>query len=199
MKAAFAHIWGSDAGFSGIEFSGRTDRAILRAAIDNTGLQGDIADHLRRFRPVYYRHLRSTLATTPGRVLPGVEPLLVRLAQEDNATLAVGTGNFRYSAGLKLRHYGIDHHFRFGGFGDRTEERAPVIDSAIRAANRIVGHHGTVIVIGDTENDVLAAKANGAVAIAVATGTVSIERLEASGADVVLKTLEGAEKVLLGA
>ena len=57
----------------------------------------------------------------------------------------------------------------------------------------------TVIVIGDTENDVLAAKANGAVAIAVATGTVPIERLEASGADVVLKTLEGAEKVLLRA
>jgi phosphoglycolate phosphatase-like HAD superfamily hydrolase len=104
----------------------------------------------------------------------------------------LGTGNFRTSAGIKLRHFGIDRYFRGGGFGDRTGHRPTLIEQGIRAANRLAGKHGAVFVIGDTVHDVAAAKANNAVAVAVATGVVPRADLEAAGPDFVLDTLEEA-------
>ena len=57
-----------------------------------------------------------------------------------------------------------------------------------------VSDPGRVIVIGDTPLDVDCAKAHGAKAIAVATGTFDRAALEASGADLVLDTLDEAAR-----
>jgi phosphoglycolate phosphatase-like HAD superfamily hydrolase len=111
--------------------------------------------------------------------------------------VSLGTGNFRGSARLKLKQFGIGEHFRFGGFGDRTTVRAGIIEQAIRAANRGLGKHDSVVVIGDTVHDVAAAKANGAIAVAVATGAPTRDELAASNPDVLLDTLEDADKQLL--
>jgi phosphoglycolate phosphatase-like HAD superfamily hydrolase len=197
MRSAFAALWRREDGFKGVEFSGRTDRAILRDALTGCGLDnGAFDEDLRRFKRAYFRRLAATLHESAGRVLPGVPELLDHLRRDDRATLALGTGNFRFSAGMKLRHYGIDAPFRSGGFGDRTEDRATLIAQAIRSANRDAGRHPTVIVIGDTVHDVTAAKANGAVAVAVCTGNWSEDHLSAAGADIVLPTLESAAKAL---
>jgi phosphoglycolate phosphatase-like HAD superfamily hydrolase len=199
MRAAFNALWRREDGFSGIDFSGRTDRALVHEALLALGLDdGDFEEDLRRFKRAYFRRLHGTLHATKGRVLPGVAQLLTRLGEDDRATLALGTGNFRTSAAMKLRHYGIHGHFvSAGGFGDRTEDRATLIAQAIRSADREAGRHDSVFVIGDTHHDVRAAKDNGAVAIAVATGTVAASQLEAAGADVVLSTLEEASAVLV--
>src|SRR3972149_220806 len=119
MRAAFQAVWGLADGFRGVEFSGRTDRAILRDALIAAGLaNGAFADDLRRFKRAYFRRLPHSLrAATQGRVLPGVEALLGRLAADDSATVALGTGNVRTSAGTKLRHYRPGSHFTVGGFG----------------------------------------------------------------------------------
>lgn len=199
MRAAFAALWGLEDGFRGVEFSGRTDRAILRDALAASGVtNGSFRDDLRRFKRAYFRRLPRLLSATRGRVLPGVERLLSGLAADDRATVALGTGNFRTGAALKLAHYGLHRYFdfRFGGFGDATEDRAALIDAAIRSAQRAAGRHTTVFVIGDTAHDVTAAKANNAVAVAVATGTASAPDLEAAGADFVLTTLESAARAL---
>ncbi len=131
-----------------------------------------------------------------GTLHDGVEPLVRRLNADPDATVSLGTGNFRRSAHLKLLHYGIAEHFRFGGFGDRITVRAGIIEQGIRAANRAVGKHGTVYVIGDTIHDVAAAKANGAVAVAVATGSPTREELAAAEPDMLLNSLAGAESHL---
>jgi phosphoglycolate phosphatase-like HAD superfamily hydrolase len=199
MREAFAAIWGIEDGFHGVEFSGRTDRKILRDALMATGLEnGAFADDLRRFKRAYFRRLPRTLREKDGRVLPGVVEFLERLEQDSNGTIALGTGNFRLSAGLKLHHYGIGHRFQYdiGGFGDRTEDRASLIASGILAADRGFGRHHTVFVIGDTEHDIAAAKANNVIAVGVATGTSTEEMLAKAGADYVLSTLEEAEQLL---
>jgi len=131
-----------------------------------------------------------------GTVLPGVVPLLDRLRQDDSSTLALGSGNFRRGARMKLRHYGIDHYFSHGGFGDDADDRAAMIARAIRAGRRRAGISATVYVIGDTLHDIAAAKANGVVAVGVATGPVSEEILAKAGADIVLPSLEDAASQL---
>ena len=85
-----------------------------------------------------------------------------------------------------------------GGFGDRTGHRPTLIAKGIASTNRAYGKHQTVFVIGDTVHDVAAAKANNAVAVAVATGTASQDELIAAGADIVLPTMETAMRFFRG-
>ena len=192
MRSAFMALWENHGAFANIEFSGRTDYAIFKQALTQAGLYSDdFPADLQRFRRAYYRRLPASLAANQGVVLPGVVDLLDRLSRE-NATLAVGTGNFRTGAFHKLRHYGLNHYFQAGGFGDGTEDRAELIARGIRAANRLAGRHDSIFVIGDTVHDVTAAKVNGAIAIAVTTGSVSEEALSTAGADAVLPNLIGA-------
>ena len=193
MRAAFERVYGVEDGFATVEFSGRSDLAIITDALEAIGVRGDdLPEGVRRFKRAYYRALPLTMVERKGRVLPGVNRLLDDLSEDAGATLMLGTGNFRTSAGIKLRHFGIEGYFRGGGFGDRTGHRPTLVGQGIRAANRLAGKHGTVFVIGDTVHDVTAAKANNAVAVAVATGVASRADLEAAGADVVLDTLEEA-------
>jgi phosphoglycolate phosphatase-like HAD superfamily hydrolase len=197
MRAAFASLWRRADGFDGIEFSGRTDRALLKEAITAAGLDNlPFEDQLKRFKRSYYRKLTQTLPSHAGRVLPGVVPLLQRLKSDDRATVGLGTGNFRYSAGMKMRYYGLDSYFSLGGFGDYVEDRALMIAQGIRAAQRR-GRHDTVFVLGDTVHDMVAAKANNVIAVGVCTGPASEDILSKAGADIVCTTLEDAEKLLV--
>ena len=199
MRAAFAALWRDAVGFAGVEFSGRTDRALFKEALIASGLHGAaFTDDLRRFKRAYVRRLPGTLRSNKGSVLPGVETFLGRLADDGRATIALGTGNFRVGAGMKLRYYGIDQYFGgLGGFGDNSEDRALLIAEAIRAGKRKAGSRATVFVIGDTIHDMTAAKANNALAVGVTTGAASEAMLSGAGADIVLPTLEKAEKHLL--
>ncbi len=195
MGQAFEAVFGVKDGFKGVEFTGRSDLAIAHDAFKQASLDnGDLAELVSRFKRAYYKQLPKLLSTSSGQLLPGVVQLLERLNVEDTATVSLGTGNFRASARIKLRHYGIDQHFRFGGFGDRTTVRAGIIEQGIRAANRAAGRHDTVFVIGDTVHDIAAAKANGAVAVGVATGLPSRDELAGAEPDILLDTLEDAVK-----
>jgi phosphoglycolate phosphatase len=199
MGVAFERVFGVKDGFKGVEFTGRSDLAILQDALTNAGLaNGDMAGVTRRFKRTYYRSLPGVMSEMQanGVLHPGVVRLLQLLNANPDATVSIGTGNFRGSARFKLKHFGIAEHFRFGGYGDRTTVRAGIIEQGIRAANRAVGKHDTVFVIGDTVHDVAAAKANGAVAIAVATGLPTREELAASKPDILLDTLEDAAEAL---
>lgn len=197
MRSAFHQIYGVEDGFGHIEFSGRSDYAIFQDALTAIGITEDqMAAEMRRFKRVYYRHLPGKLLELQGRLLPGVPDLLLGLEQDPDATLTIGTGNFRNSAGIKLRHFGIDRYFRSGGFGDRTGHRPTLIAQGIRAAQRAAGRHGTVFVIGDTVHDIHAARENGAIAVGVATGTATVQQLSDAGADIALESLETALKLL---
>ena len=63
-------------------------------------------------------------------------------------------------------------------------------------ASRKVTRGGRVVVVGDTPHDVSAAHANGAFAIAVATGRDSMLDLESAGADAVLGDLSDTHRVV---
>jgi phosphoglycolate phosphatase-like HAD superfamily hydrolase len=197
MRAAFNALWRIEDGFVGVEFSGRTDRAILRDALRASALDnGAFPEDLRRFKRAYFRRLPSILRALKGQVLPGVAELLDRLQADDGAFVALGTGNFRGGAALKLGHYGLDHYFATGGFGDTTEERPTLIAQALAASKRCFGRFDVAFVIGDTPHDVRAAKANGVIAVGVATGTSSQDELAAAGADIVLPDLSDASALL---
>jgi phosphoglycolate phosphatase len=197
MSLAFSAIWKREDAFARIEFSGRTDRAILKDALCQAQCSDrPFEEDLRRFKRVYYNRLQQTLPATPGLVLDGVRALLDVLAEDSEATVGLATGNFRHSAGLKLSHYQIGHYFLTGGFGDKVEDRADMVEQGMRSANRLRGRHDTVFVIGDTVHDIASAKAHGVVAVGVTTGAATAEELSGAGADIVLPNLLDAARHL---
>jgi len=201
MGRAFRDLFAIEDGFKAIEFSGRTDRYILAEALRQHGINGDYEGHQERFLERYYFHLPPALGQTQGRLMPGFPALLDALAAQPDIRLGLATGNFSRAAELKLAHYGIERYFGGGGFGEESEDRSVVVRNAV--ARLGAGEpRAEAVVVGDTPHDVSSAKANGAVAVAVATGGHTADQLRDSGADFVFEDFSdwrGAAATLAGA
>jgi phosphoglycolate phosphatase len=199
MARAFEELYGVPDAFGRVEFSGRTDTAIFFDAARAHGLpEAVLSPEMARFRDAYVRRLVPALAEVKGgRLMPGVRDLLDALSDHSDVRMGLGTGNFRRGGELKLKHYGINEYFpgTLGGFGEDSESRDAVIAAGIdRMTNG--SRPARVVVIGDTPHDVTAAHANGAFALAVATGRNDADELAACGADVVLLDLSDTAAAL---
>lgn len=181
-----------------VSYSGRTDRAIVRDLFQMHGVE-DSPANWEKLRAGYLRRLPACLAAHDGTILPGIQHLLDRLAAHPRVTLGLLTGNIRDGARIKLEHFGIDHHFAFGGYGDHHFDRDEVAREALAEARRYL--NGQVAadrlwVIGDTPLDIRCARAIGARVAAVATGWHSLAELEAERPDLLFPHFEDAEALL---
>ena len=104
MRRAFEQLYGIEDGFRRVEFSGRTDWAILRDALRVHGLldgrtEPEFRQEMSRFQETYYDLLPPALREAQGgRVMPGVPELLAALSTRSDARLGLATGNFRRAA-----------------------------------------------------------------------------------------------------
>jgi len=198
MEQALAEVFGVTGPYEDIPAAGRTDRAITTDLFAHHRLDLNEA-RFAEFLESYLSHLPRSLAALDGRVLPGIESLLNLLSESPDRALGLLTGNFEIAAELKLRHYRLDHHFHFGGYGDDHFNRDDVARRALEDASRHLArelHADRVWVIGDTPSDIRCARAIGAKVIAVATGIFSAAELEAAKPDALFETLEPTEEVV---
>src|SRR5262245_39426058 len=172
----------------GVSFGGRTDPQIARELLALNGVGEDrmqeaIAETVRR----YLVHFERDLPQARGaRLLPGVRELLQALAGRDDVATALLTGNVERGARLKLGFFDLGRHFDFtvSAFGsdhhDRYELPAIVLERARRRFGAQVA--GTdLVILGDSEHDVLCGRAVGARSLAVATGWTPAAALDALG------------------
>jgi phosphoglycolate phosphatase-like HAD superfamily hydrolase len=198
MEAALVTEFGSGPGTDGVPFAGRTDRAIIRDLFQGRQIE-DSVDNRRRFLAAYLRHLPTCLTEHNGQVLPGIASLLSCLGERGDVAVGLLTGNVRDGARLKLGHYGLFHHFAFGGFGDEHLTRDDVAQEALAAVRSHVKNDvksEQIWVIGDTPLDVRCARSIGARAVAVATGWHSLGTLAAEQPDLLLEDLSDASPLL---
>ena len=197
MNEAFARLHGRSGALDGVPVSGRTDRAILEEVFGRWDqvLTEDLVGPLRES---YLTELARALRQVPApgvEVLPGVQRALDALEAHPSFALGLLTGNFEEGAALKLGHVDLWRRFRFGAFGDAHADRRALVPVAIARARACGIEAAGVVVIGDTPIDVDCAHAHGATAVAVATGEYSAEALAATGAEVVVETLEELEPI----
>jgi len=199
MEQAVAQLFGHTRPVQGIPAAGRTDRAIGRDLFDYYAIP-ETPENWGQYLSTYLSLLPDSLKTRPGAVLPGVLDLMDHFARQSDVVLGLLTGNFAEGARLKLRHYGLDHHFRTGGFGDHHLSRDDVARDALTALRQMIPEVDPteVWVIGDTPADVQCARAIGARVVAVATGIFSHEDLALHGPDVLLPDLTQAHEWLQG-
>jgi phosphoglycolate phosphatase-like HAD superfamily hydrolase len=201
MTRAFAQACRIDNGFEGIPVPGRTDTIILADALAKWGVEAR-PELLSSFRQTYIDCLADELSRlapdVPG-VLPGVTGLLDALSQRNRFHVGLLTGNYAATARLKLERFGLWNRFAFGAFGDDDAERPRLVAVGLRRA----AEHGCsalrgedVVVVGDTPLDVECGRANGARTLAVATGSYSVEALEAAGADLAVQDLSDTARLV---
>lgn len=201
MNRACEETVGHGDALNGVAVAGRTDWIILHDVMANHGLSLDLAsrDELRRR---YVTHLEEEIRL-PGEgvkdVMPGIPQLLDRLRQLPHVALGLLTGNFEEGARIKLEHFDLWKYFPCGAFGGDSADRNDLVPIAVRRA-RECGLADVpvsrVLVVGDTPHDVACAHAVGAVAVAVATGSYSVDRLRETGADYVFRDLSDTEAFL---
>lgn len=181
---------------AGIAFAGRTDPLILGDILARHEVVLDAAG-VAAFWDATYLRATELLVPGRGRILPGVEAVLERVAREPGWTTALLTGNNGPMAQIKLRHYGIDRWFAFGAFGDEALDRNQLACLAVsRAAERVGADAVDCVVIGDTPLDIACARAAEAWAVAVATGSFGVAELAPHQPDLLLADLTDPEALV---
>jgi phosphoglycolate phosphatase-like HAD superfamily hydrolase len=204
-KIAFARAlrdtYQTSGAIEGFSFAGMTDpesvSEIMRlAGIDERTILARREECLRRYVELLAIEVREH---QDAHLYPGVRELLERLNKLDNVLVGLLTGNVLQGAQLKLRRWNLEPYFRFGAFGDDHENRSVLAQIALDKARALSGRPfsgAETTVIGDTPKDIACARAIGARAVAVATGSISREALAACDPDALLDSFEDHEAAL---
>jgi phosphoglycolate phosphatase-like HAD superfamily hydrolase len=198
MEAALESEFAVARNSGGVPYSGRTDRAITQDLFRFHGIEWSEANW-ERYLSAYLGHLPGCLANHQGQVMPGIADLLEDISSRERFALGLLTGNVREGARLKLGHYGLFDYFAFGGFGDHHLDRDDVAHEAltvIRTQFNGSNDVQSIWVIGDTPLDIRCARAIGAKAIAVATGSHSFEELAIENPDLLVTDFSDAAPLL---
>jgi phosphoglycolate phosphatase len=178
-------------------FHGMTHRQIAIELLKMRGLkEEEILGKLDEFMVIFGKAYEKSLKNGRVVLFPKIPDLLQKLSEKH--ILELITGNIKKVAFIKLKLGGIDRFFSTGGFGDDSSNREDLVRLALERANEKYGFTSdgrNTFIIGDTPNDILAAKKFSLKTIGVATGIYPKSQLEKCGADFVLDNLEDIEAV----
>lgn len=176
------------------DFGGRTDLDICAEVFASHGVTDCTPE---QFFARYIAEIDGSrhLFAERGTLLPGVRAVLDRLAARDDVVQTLVTGNVPEVAAAKVAAFGLQDVFdaEVGGYGTDDHVRETLVRRSQERAEAKYAEKFRPVVIGDTAFDVAGALANGALAVAVATGGASMADLAGAGAHVVLPDLSDTD------
>ncbi len=203
FSAALSRAAGRPIDPDGYSFSGRTDPQIARDILTREGVSGAA---LERAIGETIRLYVESIATQPerlsdARLLPGVREILGALAARVDARVALLTGNVEAGARVKVGHFGLTARFDFSVscFGSDHADRYRLPALALERARRHLDGSLTgdrLVIVGDSEHDILCARTVGARAVAVGTGWTPRARLRSLRPDAFLDDLSDTARAV---
>jgi phosphoglycolate phosphatase len=202
IREMLESLFGTCGRINEVDFSGKTDMAIYREALECEGFSvEEIWERLPLLEAAMVDILTGLASTGEVfRLCAGVRDLLDALSVDTRFVSSLLTGNVEKLAEAKLRVSGIGHYFRSrGAFGGDAEDRdhLPGI-----AAERIRSDLGLslppdrFVIVGDTPRDISCARHFGARVLAVASGFHTLEQLSRHSPDAVLGDLGDTKSVV---
>jgi len=187
---ALQDVYGVQRKIDGVPVHGNTDVGILRAA---TALAGIANGEFERKLPQALDRIRAHVAENAHELRPALCPSILRLLTELHANgkvIGVTTGNLETVGWAKLQAAGIRQYFSLGSFSDHNEFRASIFRKGADMARQLTRPDAKVCFLGDTPNDVNAAREIEMPLIAVATGKFSVDELSALGPNLCLSSCD---------
>lgn len=195
-RRAMLEVFGEAGDIDNYAFGGKTDWHILADLLEPFGITvDDVGEKLPHYQGVmarYVTEIRKDFVATP---CPYAMELVQELRKHPDVLLGIVTGNVSTVAPIKLEMAGFDPAwFPIGAYGNESPKRADLPHLAIERAQKYCGHPlpfnaQDVIVIGDTPDDILAARSVDATVVAVCTGFSERNRLICADPDFLLRDL----------
>jgi phosphoglycolate phosphatase len=139
---------------------------LLQRALRDAGV--DSAEAQERALALFLRHYAEEF-TARSQLYPGTAQALAGLAARGQR-LAVCTNKPTSFVAPLLRHFGIARHFAFCVGGDDLPEKKPHPAPLLHLARQLGLPAGDCLMVGDSSNDVAAARAAGMAVVAVSYG-----------------------------
>ncbi len=183
MKTAVKQILGDKDLLTGYSFAGKTDSQIMNDMVRKSDKPEILSEKLEK---TYIDNLKVNLKNSNTfKTYTNVNKLLDTYQKKGDFELALLTGNFRTGAVLKLEHAGLWKYFKWGVFGDISEDRVLLAQNALKIISEKEHNIRTkdIFIIGDTTNDIRCGKAIEATTVAFTAGFEPEEKLRACDPD----------------
>lgn len=201
LERAFEAVLGRADALQGVRLAGSTDLQIIEDGLSLAlAREPTHSDPVKPLLECYLECLEEELLRAPTyQVYEGALALLEVLSEDPRFVLGLATGNVERGARLKLERGGLDRYFAFGGFGSDAQHRAELVRRGVERGLELARARGLalgaddVLVLGDTEKDVEAAREAGVRAVGVLAGSGHREALVASAPAFVADSLGSPE------
>ncbi len=189
-------VYGIDTTIDVVDHHGMTDLQIFYSVLEKNGLAREIID----------KKIEVLKSTVVKKVQPLIENGVILIdgslefleSIKSRAIIGTVTGNLEEKAWNKLKSVKLDHYFKFGGFGDESEDRNELVKIAIKKARKYGYNDGPIFHFGDTPRDIAAGNLSGATTIGIAQGGFSKQELLDTGADYAFNNLDPKILDLMG-
>jgi phosphoglycolate phosphatase len=186
-----------------VQPDGKTDPLIVKELMSYLNITDRWDPNIQQRLFSYYREFLEVeigKAKELGylQILPGVLELLRILSEQQDFAIGLATGNLEQGARIKLEKVGLNHFFRFGGFGSDSEDRTVLTRIGIQRGIREIAPASfeSVCVIGDTPFDIMHGHAADACVIAVASAKYSMDELRRYNPDLLVSDLTDATVII---
>jgi phosphoglycolate phosphatase-like HAD superfamily hydrolase len=174
-------------------YNGKSDRFILWDMLKGVGVSRDhFLDNLGAVGDKFVAHLDNVTGDPLYAAFPEAKKLVDMVIAAEHLNEGVLTGNLIQGATWKLHCAGYPS-FAFGVFGNEADAREDLARLVVPKAEKYFGHAFApkdIIIIGDTVNDVLCARAISAPVVIVKTGwNISHEELVEAQPDLLVDSL----------
>jgi phosphoglycolate phosphatase len=179
LHQAMREAYGVDTTIDGIAYHGKTDLGILRAALERVGVS---RDQFEANLPLALGIVRREVSANANRIAPtlcSAIPEVLSELQSAGKLLGLASGNLESVGWLKVKAAGLREFFGFGCFCDQSESRADIFRSGVTEVRRRLGESAQICFIGDTPEDVKAARLANSQIVAVCTGIFKADELAA--------------------
>jgi phosphoglycolate phosphatase len=188
LHKAMREAYGVDTTIEGIAYHGKTDLGILRAALDRVGISGARFDAgLPAALEIVCREVSANAHRVSPMLCAAIPEVLGEL-KSAGKLLGLASGNLESVGWLKVEAAGLREFFGFGCFCDQSENRADIFRAGVIEVQRRLGEFAQVCFIGDTPEDVKAARLANSQIVAVCTGIFKAEELAPHEPDVCVAT-----------
>jgi phosphoglycolate phosphatase len=183
LHQAMREAYDVDTTIDGIAYHGKTDLGIFRAALQRVGVSDlSFEANLSKALEVVRREVSANANLLSPVVCSAIPELLAEL-QAAGKLLGLASGNLESVGWLKVKAAGLHNFFSFGSFCDRHEGRADIFREGVLAARRRLGEAAQVCFIGDTPDDIKAARSVQSQIVAVCTGIFKADELAGHAPD----------------
>jgi phosphoglycolate phosphatase-like HAD superfamily hydrolase len=183
LNRAMLEVYGVDTTIEGIAYHGKTDLGILRAALERIGISGEaFEEKLPDALEVICRDVSAHAEEIQAELCPSIPEVLQKLQQSEKL-LAIASGNLASVGWQKVETAGLRNFFSFGCYSDKYEMRGDIFTAAIQEVRNRLGKEAEVCFIGDTPEDIKAARKAGGQVVAVSTGIFSLQELQSHSPD----------------